>query len=123
MASIVPSTVFSDIDMPSATYNYIMDHHNKHMCKQLNAVTNDETLHPSTHDYWKLKPLDDFDNKSSANSELVAEDKPIIKAILSKETKTDDEKSCDENDGMDIEDRKDNDLNDAQISSEVDDIV
>ena len=86
-------------------------------------MTNEGTLHPSTHDYWTLKPLDNFDNKSSANSESIAEDKTTIKANLSEETETDDEKASDGNDGMDIEGGKDNDFNDAQISSEVDDIV
>ena len=42
---------------------------------------------------------------------------------MSEETDTDDEKASDGNDGMDIEDGKDNYPNDAQISSEVDDIV
>ena len=93
------------------------------MCKWLEAVTNEDTLHPLTHDYWTLKPLDDFNNKSSANSESVAEDKTTIKANLTEETETDDEKSSDKNDGMNIEDGKDNDPNDAQISSEVDNIV
>ena len=100
-----------------------MDHHNDHICKSLAAVKNEDTLRPLTHDYWTLKPLDDFDNKSSAKSESVAEDKTTIKANLSEETETDDEKASNENDGMNIEDGKDNDPNDAQISSKVDDIV
>ena len=100
-----------------------MEHHNERMCKRLEAVTNEDTLHPLTHDYWTLKPLGDFDNESSANSESVAEDKTTIKANLNEETETDDEKSSDGNDGMDFEDGKDNDPNDAQISSKVDDIV
>ena len=81
MAGIVPSTVFPDIGMPRYIYYYIMDYHNEHIQKWLEAVTNEETLHSSTHDYWTLKPLGDFDNKSSAKSELVAEDKPNIKKL------------------------------------------
>ena len=123
MTGIVPSTVFPDIYMPRAIYYYITKHHNESMCKWLEAVTNEDTLHPLTHDYWTLKHLDNFNNKSSANSELVAEDKTTIKANLSEETETDDEKASDGNDGMYIEDGKDNVSNDAQISSEFDEKV
>ena len=75
MAGIVPPTVFPDIGMPRSMYYYIMNHHNEHMRKLLEAVTNEDTLHLSTHDHWTLKTLEDFDDKSSENSELVAEDK------------------------------------------------
>ena len=109
--------------MPKDIYYYITDHHNDHMSKWLESGTNEDTVHPLTHDYWTLKPLDDFEDKSSANSKSVAEDKTKIKANLSEQTKTDDEKVSDENDDMNIEDGKDNDPNDVQISSEVDDIV
>ena len=51
MVGIVPSTVFPDIGMPISVYYYIMDYHNEHMRKWLEAVTNEDTLHPSTHDY------------------------------------------------------------------------
>ena len=47
--------------------------------------------------------------------------KTTIKANLSEETETDDEKASDENDGMDIEDNDDNDTNETQMTSEVDD--
>ena len=67
-------------------------------------MTNEDTLHPLTHDYWKLKPLGDFDDKLSANSESVAEEKTNIKANLSQETETDDEKASGGNDGMEFED-------------------
>ena len=67
--------------------------------------------------------MDNFDDELSANSESVAEDKTTIKENRSEETETDDEKASDCNDGMDIKDGKDNYPNDAQISSEVDDIV
>ena len=51
------------------------------MRKWLEAVTNKDTLHPSTHDYWTLKPLEDSDDKSSANSKLVAEEKQTLKKV------------------------------------------
>ena len=75
MSGIVPSTVFPDIGMPRSIHYYTMDHHNAHMRKWLEAVTNEDTLHPSTHDYQTLKLLEDFDNKLPANSELVAKEK------------------------------------------------
>ena len=51
MAGIVPSQVFPDIYMPRSIYYYITEHHNEHMCKWLDAVTNEDTLHPLTHNY------------------------------------------------------------------------
>ena len=79
-------------------------------------------LHPLTHDYWTLKPLGDFDNKSSANRESVAEDKANIKN-LSKETETDDEKASGGNDGMEVEDGEDIGHIEAQMTPEVDNVV
>ena len=123
LAGIVPSTVFPDIDMPRAIYLYIIDHYNERMIKCLDEVTNDNTFHNSTHDYWTLKLLGDFDNKSSANSELVAEEKSHIKANLSEETETDDEKASGDNDGMEVEDGEENISIKAQRTPEVDDKV
>ena len=93
------------------------------MSKWLEAVTNEDILHPLTHDYWKFKPLDNFNNKSSANSESVAEDKSNIKANLSEETETDDEKASDGNDGIVVEDREENSPIESQMIPEVDDVV
>ena len=93
------------------------------MRKWLEAVTNEDTLHPSTHDYWTLTPLGNFDDESSANSESVTEEKTNIKANLSEETDTDDEKPSGGNDGMVVEDREAISHIKAHVISEVDDVV
>ena len=67
--------------------------------------------------------MEDFDNDSSANSESVTKDKTNIKANLSEETETDDEKSSDGNDGMEVEDGEDIGYIEAQMTPEVDDVV